>query len=71
MVSVDVTNTGGQEGTYTAVVQVDGATVATQNITLPGGSSQTLKTGFAAGKMGTYTLSIDNLSIEMVVFMQM
>jgi len=71
MVTVDVMNTGGEQGTYTLDVKVDGTSVVTENVTLAGGASQTVKTGFAAGKMGTYALSIDNLSLEMIVFMQM
>jgi hypothetical protein len=71
MVSVDVMNTGVVEGTCTLDVKVDGVTMVTENVTLAGGATQTVKTGFAAGKMGTYTLSVGDLSMEMVVFMQM
>jgi uncharacterized protein YfaS (alpha-2-macroglobulin family) len=43
MVSVDVMNTGGEQGTYTVDVKVDGTTVTTQNVTLADGASQTVK----------------------------
>lgn len=71
MVIVDVTNTGGESGTYMVDVKVDGTTVATQNVTLAGGTSQTVKTGFDVGTIGTYKVSVGNLSIDMLIVAKM
>ena len=71
MVIVDVTNTGGESGTYMVDVKVDGTTVATQNVTLAGGTSQTVKTGFDVGTLGTYAVSVGNLSIDMIIVAKM
>lgn len=71
MVIVDVTNTGGEQGTYIVDVKVDGTTVTTQNVTLAGGTSQTVKTGFDVGTIGTYTVSVGNLSIDMIIVAKM
>ena len=66
-VSVKVTNTGGQQGTYTVVVKVDGTTVTTQDVTLAGGTSKVVNLTIVAGKVGTYTISIGPLECKMDV----
>lgn len=66
-VSVKVTNTGGQPGTYTMVVKIDGVTVKTQDVTLAGGTSKVVNLTIVAGKLGTYKISIGPLECTMDV----
>ena len=65
-VSVKVTNDGGQAGTYSVVLKVQNNSsqkqdVQTQNVTLAGGTSQTVTFTIAEGEDGTYTVMIDQL----------
>lgn len=63
-VSVMVTNTGGQTGTYPVVLKVNGATFDTKSVTLDGGKSTVVIFGINPGKEMKATISVDNLSIE-------
>lgn len=61
-VSVTVTNIGEQEGTYTAVLRIDGDITGTQNVTLAGGASRDVV--FAIPVMSSiraYIVTIDQL----------
>lgn len=66
-VVVKVTNTGGQPGTYTVVLKVDGTTIKTQDVTLAGGASQQVNLPITADKIGTYTISIGQLTRKLEV----
>lgn len=66
-VVVKVTNTGGQPGTYTLVLKVNGETIKTQDVTLAGGASQQVKLPITAGKIGIYTISIGQLTRKLEV----
>ncbi|MDO8716800.1 MAG: CARDB domain-containing protein [Dehalococcoidales bacterium] len=66
-VSVKVANTGGQQGTYTVALKVDDVTVKTQDVTLAGGTSQVVNLTIIAGKVGTYTIKIGELTCTMEV----
>jgi len=66
-VSVKVTNTGGQQGTYKVVLKVDDVTIKTQDVTLAGGASQQVNLTMVAGKVGSYTLKIGELTCTMEV----
>ena len=60
-VVVKVMNTGGQQGTYTLVLKVDGTTVKTQDVTLAGGASQRV-TFYITAHDGIHTVIIGNLT---------
>ncbi len=66
-VSVKVTNIGGQQGTYKVVLKVDDVTIKTQDVTLAGGASQVVNLTIIAGKLGTYTIKIGELTCTMEV----
>lgn len=66
-VIVKVANTGGQRGTYTVVLKVNGETIETQDVTLAAGASQEVRLNFAAGKVDTYEVTVGNLTGKLVV----
>ncbi len=66
-VSVKVANTGGQRGTYTVVLKVNGETIKTQDVTLAAGASQVANLTIVAGKVGTYEVTVGNLTGKLVV----
>lgn len=65
-VSVMVTNTGGQTGTYPVVLKVNGATFDTKSVTLDGGESTSVHFGVKSegGKEMKAVITIDNLSVD-------
>lgn len=63
-VSVTVSNTGGQTGTYQVVLKVNGETFATKSVTLDGGKSAVVDFGIKPDKELKATISVGNLSVE-------
>lgn len=63
-VTVTVTNTGGQTGTYQVVLKVNGATFATKPVTLDGGKNEVVIFGINPGKELKAIITVDNLSVE-------
>jgi hypothetical protein len=61
-VSVSVANTGGTQGTHNVVFNVDGAQEATESVTLSPSGSETITFDVSRGDVGTYAVSIGNLS---------
>ncbi len=61
-ISVLVTNTGGLTGSYEVILTVDNVAVATKDVTLDGGASQTVTFTAAKNAGGTYTVNINGLS---------
>jgi len=66
-VTAEVKNTGGSEGTYAAVLTVDGATVETEEVTLAAGTSKTITFSMVKDKPGTYQVSIGGLTSSLTV----
>jgi len=66
-ITAEVRNTGGSEGTYTAVLTVDGATVETIGVTLAAGISKTVTFSLVKDKPGTYQVSIGGLISSLTV----
>ena len=72
-VSVKVTNTGGQQGTYKLelnVINIQTRAVVdtkTQDVTLAGGTSKVVSLIIIAGNIATYTIKIDTLECPMDV----
>jgi hypothetical protein len=60
-ISVTVTNTGEQPGTYTVVLNVDGSPVQSQDVSLAGGASQEVTFIFVPNKLGQSKITIDQL----------
>ena len=77
VVTFNVTNTGAEQGIYTAVLRVDPETqqpgevyttqTKSQDVTLAGGTSQQVTIEITAGTVGTYKISVGDISKMMVV----
>jgi hypothetical protein len=63
-ISVDVTNTGSIEGTYTATLKVNGAVERTTAVTLAAGASKTIEFTVSREVVGNYEVEIDGLKGE-------
>jgi hypothetical protein len=66
-VTAEVKNTGGIEGTYTAVLTVDGATVETIGVALVPGASKTVTFSLVKDTPGTYQVGIGGLTSSLTV----
>ncbi len=67
-VSVTVTNTGGQTGTYKVVMKVDDkknpVVTTTKDVTLNGGEYKIVTFNLITQELGDHVIIIDNLSAE-------
>ncbi len=61
-IRVSVANTGDLSGTYTATLKIDNIVVETKDVTLEGGTSETVVFTTSRDTAGTYTISIDGQS---------
>lgn len=61
-ISVVVVNADDARGTHEVTLKIDEAVVATEEVTLAGGSSQTVTFTIAEDAAGTYTVSVDGLA---------
>jgi len=66
-VTVKVKNTGGSEGTYNAVLTIDGVTVGAKQVTLAPGASKTISFSPVKDKAGTYQIGIGGLTSKLTV----
>jgi hypothetical protein len=66
-ITVDVTNTGETEGTYTVVLRINGEVEATQSITLDGGESGEVVFTTTKDEAGDYTVDINGQSASFSV----
>ena len=67
-ISVDVTNTGTAEGSYTVELKVDDVVVDSQVVTLSVGNSTTVEFQHEEEKAGTYEIEVGGLSTTYEVF---
>jgi len=61
-ISVVVVNTDDAKSTHEVTLKIDEAVVATEEVTLAGGSSQTVTFTIAEDAAGTYAVSVDGLA---------
>ncbi|HEY40240.1 MAG TPA: PKD domain-containing protein [Dehalococcoidia bacterium] len=61
-ISVTVSNSGDLEGTYQLVLNINGVAVATEDVTLAGGTSQHVSFTTAQDAAGEYTVGIGDLT---------
>jgi uncharacterized membrane protein len=61
-VTVTVTNTGGQSGTDSVELKVDGVTTETKSVTLNAGASSTVTWTVTTAYAGTYTVAVGSLT---------
>jgi len=66
-VTAEVKNIGGSEGTYTAILTVDGVQVETKEVTLAPGASETVTFSLVKNIPGTYQVGIGDLSSSLTV----
>jgi len=67
LVTVNVTNIGGQEGTYIAELKLNGKTVDTKEVTLAAGQSQQVSFTVSGMDYGQYKVEVAGLSGEFTV----
>jgi hypothetical protein len=67
IVTAEVSNIGGSEGTYTAVLTVDGATVETKDVTLAPSATETVTFSLVKDTPGTYQVGIGGLTSSLTV----
>jgi len=61
-ISVIVTNTGGQPGTYKVVLKINGIVEATEEVTVSAGASKKVTFARAKDVAGSYSVEVDGLS---------
>ncbi len=61
-ISATIKNTGDLSGTYKVTLKINDVAVETKDVTLAGGSSQTVTFTTSKDTAGTYTVSVDGLS---------
>jgi len=66
-ITIDVTNTGETEGTYTAELRINGVVEDTQSITLEGGESGQIVFSTSKDEAGDYTVEINGQSASFTV----
>jgi len=67
LVSIVVANTGGESGSYTVVLKIDGVKEAEERVTIAAGSSQTVSFSVIREEAGSYTVTVDGLSSSFTV----
>ncbi|GAH07076.1 unnamed protein product, partial [marine sediment metagenome] len=61
-ITVFVANTGGESGSYTVVLKVDGVKEAEETVTVAAGESQDVSFSVTREEAGRYTVAVDGLS---------
>jgi len=61
-ITVLVANTGGESGSYTVVLKIDGVKEAEERVTVAAGESQDVSFSVIRDEPGTYSVSVDGLS---------
>jgi len=66
-VIVEVTNTGGTEGTYNVILLVDGVEESSESVSLSPGASETVTFNLARDIAGEYEIEVVGLKGELIV----
>ncbi len=66
-ISVDITNPGGAEGTYTAILKIDGVQTDVQDVTVSPGANQQAIFIFTGEQVGTHSIDINGLTATLKV----
>lgn len=61
-IGISVANTGGREGSYTAVLKINGVREAEKSVTIAAGSSQTVTFSVSRKEAGSYSVAVDGWS---------
>jgi len=68
-IAVSVANTGGESGSYTVVLKIDGVKEAEETITIAAGDSQDVSFSVTREEAGNYTVDVDGLSGSFTVLL--
>ena len=66
-VSVDVTNTGGAEGSYTVILKLDGTEAEEQQVAIGPGDTRQATISVTSEKAGSYAIDVNGLAATLVV----
>ena len=66
-ISVDISNTGGAEGTYLVILKIDGVQVDDQNVTVAPEATETVSFTIAKEEPGSYTIDVNGLTATLTV----
>lgn len=66
-ITVEVSNIGETEGSYTVALKIDGAEVENKEATVAAGDSETVSFTIVKDIRGTYSIQIDSLTADLVV----
>jgi hypothetical protein len=66
-INLSVANTGGTEGSYTVVLNINGVKEAEKSVTVAAGSSQTVTFSVTKAEAGSYSVAVDGLSGSFIV----
>ncbi|GAI52094.1 unnamed protein product, partial [marine sediment metagenome] len=61
-IAVSVANTGGESGSYTVVLKIDGVKEAEERVTVAAGESQDVSFSVTREEAGSYTVAVNGLS---------
>jgi PGF-pre-PGF domain-containing protein len=67
VIAVDIANIGGQTGTYTVTLKMNGIVEATRSVSLAGGASTKVAFEVVKNIAGTYTVEVDGLTGSFIV----
>lgn len=67
VISAEIANVGGTQGSYTADLKIDGTTIETKEVTIPAGDDHELVFNLCQCSPGTYTIALGNLTSQFVV----
>ena len=63
-VSVDITNTGGAEGSYPVLLKIDGAQIEEKNLTVSPDTTEQVTFFVTREKAGNYTVDVNGLTVD-------
>ncbi len=66
-IAVSIANTGGESGSYTVVLKIDGVKEAEERVTIVAGGSKTVTFSVTKEEAGSYTVTVDGLSSSFAV----
>lgn len=66
-ISVDISNSGGAEGTYHLILKIDGVQIDDENVTVGPGVTRSASFTVCREEAGSYTVKVDGLTTTLVV----
>jgi len=66
-IAVSIANTGGESGSYTVVLKIDGVKESEKRVTVAAGGSKTVSFSVTKEEADSYTVTVDGLSVSFTV----